>query len=240
MELLVVFRLALGAGLPLWLASSMFFTDRAEKARVAAENAKRKETGALRDREDLSAGVGRIRAHVVGDGTENRVNLGSSVEQQNALSGAPTLETAPFVVEDTHGRRFTIPPKAELRVRSFTGARRNLMESITKEGGAVEQRYSFEVAPGDTFVLQARFPDPKAQGVFREAPIELEGPLEINPNLSIEPTAMGCLVYPMLALGAACALYPTSLGWEIAGSVVWAFLMLGAWVGKMITNDAAR
>lgn len=237
-ELLPVVRLVIGAGLPLALGISMFFTDRAEKARVEKENAKRRETGGVTPPEERRAGTVRIRVHVVGEGS---VNLGSSTESADSVSGAPTLESTAFVVEDDQGQRFSIAEKTELRVRTLAGARRNLLESVTKEGGGIAQRFSFEVDPSATFVLQAKFPETKdSQGAFREGPVAIEGPLVINPNTDVDTTGFGCIVYPALAIGAACALYPTELVWEVLGWIVWGLAMIVGAGGRAITNDNAR
>ena len=237
-EPLIVVRWAIGAGVPVLGALWMLVTQRAEKQRVLAENARRLETGDLRPPDERKGGIGKIRVHVVGGG---HVNLGSSIESAESLSGTPTLQTAAFLVEDDGGQRFSISAGATLSVRRLGGARRNLLESITKETGGVDQRFSFEVDPQATFVLKATFPEVKeSQGAFREGPLALEGPLEINPNVDVERAEMGCMVYPVLVVGAALAIYPTELFWEVCGWVAWTLAMLLALVGRLITNDSAR
>lgn len=235
---LLIVRYVLGGGVPLLLGLRMFVTDREEKARVARENAKRKETGGVTPVEERKAGTVRLRVHVVGEGN---VNLGSSVEASDSVSGAPTLESTAFVVEDERGQRFSIGEKSELRVRTLAGARRNLLESVTKEGGGIAQRFSFEVEPSATFVLQGKLPEAsESGGAFREGPVTLGGPFEINPSTDIEPTGFGCIVYPALAIGAFAALYPTELVFEVLGWIVWLLAMVIGAGGRAMTNDAAR
>lgn len=237
-ELVAIVRLALGGGVPVLVGVWMFVTDRREKARVERENVKRRESGGVTPPDERRGGITRIRVHVVGDAS---VNLGSSIESADSVSGAPTLETTAFVVEDEKGQRFAIAEHSELRVRTLAGARRNLLESVTKEGGGIAQRFSFQVDPSATFVLEAKFPEVLgSQGAFREGPMAIGGPLVINPSTDLEPTGMGCVVYPALAIGAGAALLPTELFWEVAGWVVWVLAVGLAMVGRAITNDNAR
>lgn len=231
-------RYVIATGVPLALAVSMLRVDRAEKERVRQQNEKRRADGGVTPIEQRKPGTVRLRVHVVGEGS---VNLGSSTESADSVSGAPTLETVPFVVEDERGQRFSIAEKTELRVRSLAGARRNLLESITKEGGGIAQRFSFEVDPSATFVLQARFPETKdSPGAFREGPLGLEGPLVINPDTAIEPTGFGCVAYPALVIGAIAAVYPTETLWEVVGWIAWGFMLLIGAGARAITNDNAR
>src|SRR5262245_38919307 len=90
-----------------------------EKAKVAARHA---------------AGVQRLLVRVVGE-PGARIVLGTSIEQPSEISGTPDLTSEAFSVRTEDGRLFAIRAGARLRMRPLAGARRNVIETITKASG---------------------------------------------------------------------------------------------------------
>jgi hypothetical protein len=103
-----------------------------------------------------------------------RVSIGSSVEDPADMSATPTLTSNAFVVVDEQGHKFAIREGEEMTVLSLPGARRNLVEAVTTETG-VDQRYSFELGPEQSFFILGTAHGHPAAGPFRDgAPVELE------------------------------------------------------------------
>jgi hypothetical protein len=120
-------------------------------------------------REEANADWHKVRVQSAGD----RVSIGSSVEKPADMSATPTLTTTAFVAVDEGGHKFSIRADEQLKVVSLPGARRNLLEAVTTDSG-VEQRYTFELGPEQTFYILGAAHTHTGAGPFREgAPVEL-------------------------------------------------------------------
>ncbi len=225
--------------LPLLLAVGFFRADRraAKKARLEGELLKAK--GIIkREPNDVSPGgaVFEVRA------TSEDLTLGHSIENPQEIKGEPTLTTDAFVVETLSGKRLTVNAGAKLKVNKLAGAHRKLLDSVTTESGGVEQRFSFEVRAGTTFLLQCRVPESVGDGPFRDAPLTLlpseaqKDTFIVNPELEVpEHNGVGCLVYPALALAAIAPNVVTDTVFRVIAWIVWVVCVVVAGLGWMIS-----
>jgi hypothetical protein len=239
---LEVIRYALGLGVPVALGFAYARAASREAARVKRENERRVERDqSSRGPEDLRPGAARVRVRVAGDGA--LTNLGTSVESAENLSGAPELESTEVVLVDEAGRRLRMPPGKKLKVVSFGGAQRNLTESVTREDGSVSQRFSFEVAPTQSFFLSCVLPEMPSSHPFRNTGEALDllpdgERFEINASpKKTETSSVGCIVYPCLVFAMIAATVPTSTGFRIAGWIAWALCIGLGLIGRSIANE---
>ncbi len=237
-----VLRYALGLGVPITLGISFTRATWRESRRVKRENERLAEQEKSdRAPMDVRPGPARLRVRVAGEAI--RMNLGTSVESAENLSGAPELESTETVLVDDTGRRFRLPAGQKLKVRSFDGARRNLTESVTRADGGVSQRFSFEVAPGQSFVITCVLPEIPSAHPFRNTGEALDlqpdgDQFEINPlPKNVETSSVGCIVYPCLVGAAIGALVPTNLYFQVVGWIVWTICIFLGLIGRSIAND---
>lgn len=238
-------RYGIGAGVPVLLALAYALAAHRESGRVARENERRgKLDKEVREPGDLRPGLARLRVRVVESGQVSLVNLGTSVETAESLSGAPELDTADVLLVDEGGRGFRLPEGKRLKVHSFGGARRHLTESLTREDGGVNQRFSFEVASTQSFVLACQVPEAVAGShPFRSAGDALDllpagDRFEVNPPPKVaDASGVGCIVYPCLGLAAYAATAPENTKWQVAGWIVWLMCVLLGLVGRSVAND---
>jgi hypothetical protein len=239
---LELLRYALGLGVPITLGIAFTHAAWRESARVKRENERRAEREKSdRGPADLRPGPARLRVRVAGEAA--LTNLGTSVESAENLSGAPELESIETVLVDDAGRRLRLPPGQKLKVHSFGGARRNLTESVTREDGGVSQRFSFEVAPTQSFVLGCVLPEIASTHPFRNTgeavDLKPDGEqFEINPSpKNAETSSVGCIVYPCLVGAAIAALVPTSTFFQVVGWIVWTICVLFGLLGRSMANE---
>ncbi|MDI1448756.1 hypothetical protein [Polyangium sp. 6x1] len=239
-------RNGIGIGVPALIALAYAAASFRESQRIRRENERRAEIGSeVRAPGDLSPGLARLRVRVVDAGGAQLVNLGTSAETADNLSGAPELDTASVLLTDDGGRSFRMPAEKRLKVHSFGGARRNLTESVTREDGGVQQRFSFEVAPTQSFVLTCALPEALAAShPFRNTDEAIEllpaggKRFELNaPPETVQTSGVGCIVYPCLGVAAVAATVPESTGWQIGGWVLWLMCVLLGLVGRSVAND---
>jgi hypothetical protein len=228
-------------GVPTLIAVKHYQADARAAAATKRKAAEAKDKGVgLRDPTDLTPGQAAFRVHVVVPSGEERVSIGTSIENPNELSGEPTLTTNTFEVETAPGKRLVINGGERLKVNALAGAHRKLVDSITNEAGRVEQRFSFEIGEATTFVLSCTVSDAQSEAPFRQGATHVSPVgehFEINPKVTVpEHTGMGCLVYPLLVFGAALPNVSTDALWSALTWVAWALLMaLGTllwWVAK--------
>ena len=240
METFETVQLALGVGSPVMIALGFVRADwRARKA-VAKRAEAAKNNIVVREPTDLSAGAAVFRVHVVApDGVH--VSLGASIENPNSLSGEPLLTTEAFEVETTGGVRLSVPRNAKLKINSLAGAHRKLVDSVTTESGGVQQRFSFEVAETDTFLLSCVVAETGADGPFRESvPIlGCEKEFVVNPKPVVpEHVGVGCLVFPALAIAAALPIVGSDETFtRVIGWIVWFVLVGVGFIGWLMAKD---
>ncbi|MDI1476018.1 hypothetical protein [Polyangium sp. y55x31] len=243
-DLAALLRNGIGVGIPVLVALAYGVAAFRESGRVRRENVRRASVGdEVRAPGDLSPGLARLRVRVVDAGAP-LVNLGTSVESADNLSGAPELDTVDVLLADDSGRSFRMPSGKRLKVHSFGGARRNLTESVTREDGGIDQRFSFEVASTQSFVLACKLPETSAGShPFRNAEDAIEllpavERFEINhPPETAQTSGVGCIVYPCLGLAAVAATVPESTGGKVVGWIVWLVCVLLGLVGRSVAND---
>ncbi|MDC0746167.1 hypothetical protein [Polyangium mundeleinium] len=244
-DLTGLLRNGIGVGIPVLVGVAFALASFRESKRVQRENERRAKVGnEVRVPGDLSPGFARLRVRVIDAGSAARVNLGTSVESAEDLSGAPELETVDVLLADDSGRTFRLPAGHRLKVYAFGGARRHLTESVTTEDGGVHQRFSFEVGPAQSFVLACKLPEASAGNhPFRQADdaavlLPVGDRFEINPPPEKAQTSdVGCIVVPCLVVGVVAATVPEHTGWRVAGWVVWLMCVLLGLVGRSVAND---
>jgi hypothetical protein len=240
-EAFEIVELTLGIGAPAALVLAFSRADWLARKSVAKKAEAAKANVAVREPTDLSAGAALFRVHVVArDGA--RVSLGASIENPNELSGEPTLTTEAFEVETASGVRLAVPRGAQLKVNALAGAHRKLVDSVTTESGGVQQRFSFEVAETDTFVLSCVVAEPPGDGPFRESVPTLgcDKEFAINPKPVLpEHTGVGCLVYPALVISAVLPIIGADETFaKVVGWIVWFVLVGVGLIGWLMAKDS--
>jgi hypothetical protein len=155
-------------GVPLSLGFLYLVVERRhnERARLDARVRDLRAAKAIQAR--LASGCRILRVRVVGE-SGKPVNLGSSTEDPQGISGRPTLQTEQLTLRADDGRIFSVPAGRRMRIEALPGARRNVVDTVTT-GSGVEQRYSFELTPEQPFEIFG-IPPPRAAeaGPFRTA-----------------------------------------------------------------------
>ena len=240
MDAFEIVELTLGVGSPAVIELGFLRADWRAKKAVAKRAEAAKNSIVVREPTDLTPGAAVFRVHVVAPAGA-RVSLGTSIEDSNSLSGEPMLTTEAFDVETASGVRMSVPPRAQLKVNSFAGAHRKLVDSVTTESGGVQQRFSFEVAETDTFLLSCVVAAPVGDGPFRESVPTLgcEKDFAINPKPVVpEHTGVGCLVYPALAISAALPIVGADETFaKVIGWIVWFVLVGVGFIGWLMAKD---
>jgi hypothetical protein len=225
---------------PVVLALRALLTERAANRRALALPAPQQN---VREPGDVSKGPAIYKVHVVSD--EGRVNLGTSVETAENLTGNPELTAKPVIVETEASVRLVLREGVRMKVHTLGGARRELVESITTDEGGIQQRFSFEVDGSTWFLLEGEIPDTAAGHPFRSGAIEL-GPAgeryDINPPppKRKEFTGMGCLTYPLSTGGVIAVLSAESTLAKVGAWVVWTLGVLSLLLAAMVAASEFR
>lgn len=225
-------------GIPLLLGLLYLVVERRHNERARLDARVKDLRAAKTIEKRLASGARILRVRVVGD-SGKPVNLGSSTEDPQGISGKPTLQTEQLTLRADDGRTFTVPAGQRMRIEALPGARRNVVDTVTT-GSGVEQRYSFELTPGQPFEIFAVPPPRSAEaGPFRTA----DAPEVLAPcdslyvsgaslrSLAEPPSETTPLVehYWSWALGATLL---TCVVWSLpeAGTLLWiAGIIIGVW-----------
>jgi hypothetical protein len=178
----------------LWFRRVELGREQARDALAAASSPARLKRAAS----DLTPGPALLRVQVAGaEGAW--INLGTSHESYESLSANPTLDGLGSSMLTEDGRPLSLSPGAPLDIQKVYGARRNVLESITKPGGVVHL-FSFEVLSGTWLWLRGRLAEEAAPGT----------PFRAGAARRIEPMGKAYVLYgeeptlPTSSSGAGC------------------------------------
>jgi hypothetical protein len=222
------------------LAVRMLLVERAARRRALALPPPQQK---VRQPNDVSQGPAIYKVHVVGD--EGWVNLGTSIEAADSLTGNPELVAKAVTVETEAGLRLALREGAPLKVHTLGGARRELVESITTDDGGIKQRFSFEVDGSTWFLLEGAVPESAAGHPFRAGSIEL---LPAGERYAINPpppkrsefSSMGCVTHPLAIGGVLWVLSADSTLGKIAAWVVWTLGVLSLLLAASVAASEFR
>jgi hypothetical protein len=225
---------------PLGLVPRMLLAERAANRRALALPAPELK---VRSPSDVSEGAALYKVHVVCE--SGRVNLGTSFETAENLTGSPELSAQGVTLETEAGVRLALREGTLLKVHALGGARRELVESVTTNDGGIKQRFSFEVDGATWFLLEGSVPPGAAGHPFRTGAIDFAPAAEryhINPPppQRKEFSSMGCLTYPLAVSGIVAVLSAEFILWKIAAWVLWTVGVLSVFGGASIANTEFR